>query len=264
MVATPLAYALYRVVYLLATTGFTQFDSAAVAGESPTGLVLALAALLALGGVLGVASRRGYRATVGTAIAGLAVLPWLFPLNPIDAMAGQLLFLFGGTAAVGGAESVARDSDPAMDWPLSHATKYGLVGGFVHLSLGVAAHAVTRGFDVWLSSPVSFLLWSVGAVGTVVTGALPVYVWRRYQVVTPSLTLLAWVLWGVVRFWRQMHRLPLSEFAAVRIAAIRPYPDYLLQWPALFLALVLVTVVEWYLRKRRRPEPGNWTPSGRG
>jgi hypothetical protein len=132
------------------------------------------------------------------------------------------------------------------------AGRVALAAGAVHFAVGLGLQLAVRRLSWLAGDPLSvalmWLTYVVSGLGLVAGGALPVLLWRRYDLVSPAAVVVGWVAWAVYGLWSIRAVLPLDAFAGVAWTAAQPYPDYLFQWTTLLVVVLAVAGVERALR----------------
>lgn len=128
-----------------------------------------------------------------------------------------------------------------------------LTVGLSHLVIAAALQWQSRGL-AWLDYSVSgvfigSVVYFVSACAIFVIGVLVVVAWRHHSLILPALASLGWVMWGIFG-WMRGYSLPgsPSDLGAVHWVTLQPYPDYMLKWVMLLLAIAGVAVLELGLR----------------
>jgi len=252
----PILYIGYHASYLLIQTTRTAYTRG-IRIRTLLGFALTIVLLAIIGTALVLTWERGLRVPVLLAGVELAVLPWLFPLKPLDTVKFHLVWVFTTIIVSAGVEgsirAVQSESGLADDQGLQfeprppdrQAIRFGLAVGSLHLSIGVALQLLTR---VGSLLPGSVFVWAImlaGLVGATINGFVPSYLWKRSRLYAPAFVFSGWLLWAAVRITYRLGELPYTEFTAIRHTAIRPFPDYMLQWPILLLLLILTAAVEY-------------------
>lgn len=194
------------------------------------------------------------RAAPIIAVAGFLVWPWYyFPqFRPV----GDIVVLFVAVLAVTGVEGILRFPDRVGRMLFVEAAGVSALSvGVLHFLLGFALQVYVRELS-WVDLPPLRLLTAgivtvVCGLGLVATGALPVIFWSHYRLVTPTFLTAGWFVWGVYGIWTRSG-LPLSAFSGIRWTALRPHPDYLLQWTMLMVGLLVLASGELAVQKARR------------
>lgn len=124
---------------------------------------------------------------------------------------------------------------------------FALAAGLIHFVLGFGLQLYGR---QGLPGVVLILLaHGVSALGLVVTGALPVLLWKRYRLVVPGMATGGWFLWGLYGAWTIRDSLPRGAFSGINWNSLPPYPDYMLKWNLLLVALVVLAGAELIARR---------------
>jgi hypothetical protein len=92
----------------------------------------------------------------------------------------------------------------------------------------------------------------VSGLALVATGAGPVILWNRRRLITPALVTVSWFVWGLSGTWQMRDSLPWGSFEGIQWISLQPYPDYMLQWTVLMIALFVVAGCELLTRKARQ------------
>jgi hypothetical protein len=247
LAAVPALYVLYHWLSLQLEAARSAAETFPFIGGAPIGGLLSVLALAVIGGTLSWALHDQLIGPWVVAVPGLVALPWLFPLSPIDSMAGPLVVVALVSVGVGVVEPVIRDHESFDDFRL-RGHWAALVVGLIHVAVGVGFHALSRGLGTWFDTTLVATFFGAGILGTFLAGVLPVYLWRRYSLRTPVILLLLWAAWGVTRASLYAGDLPLTEFSALRLFVVRPFPDYLLGWPVLLFVLLVFAGIESLIR----------------
>lgn len=250
----PAVYLGYHAGYLLLQTQRTVYNRG-VRIESPVGFAGTVLLLVMIGGAVGVTWTRGLRVPGIFAGIELAVLPWAFPLSPLDAFGIHLLWVVTTIAVAAGLEEVVRSSRPTGSGLDRAAIRVSIAVGGLHLAIGVAVQLLTRTSPLWPRSVFGFAIITGGLLGTALTGGLPAYLWNRYGLWAPVITLGVWLAWAAARLLARLDELPYTEATTIRHTGVQPFPDYMLQWPILLVVLVLTATGEYILRTRPQPVP---------
>lgn len=244
------------VSYLLYAAAITQVQGHPIRLQPPVMLAVTVLFLGFLGGVTVEGWYRGFRWLPIVALVSALVWPWVYPSTYI----GQSLYVIpmvGGVVLVGALEGVGRFSTRVRNiaTPVEWTRALGI--GVVYLISGFVLQFYVRRFR-WVLAPTdlpSLLLGIVvyfllGGLGLVVLGALPVILWQRARIATPAVLASGWLLWGFYGIWRTRERFPLSVFAGIDYFALRPYPDFILQfsWTIVLLGIGMVATTEWIVR----------------
>lgn len=235
--------------YVGYVTGIIYVRDGPIHFQKPSGLAFAIVLLGLLGGLLVEGWDRGLRVAPLAVVGGALVRPWLIP-SPLVPRKEYLVFLFLVTASVGTAEAARRFPTQMRRCATSTDGKLAAVVGTVHLLCGLGLQYYVGRFRLLDVTGLPSLVLGIAVygacgVGLVALGALPIVCWRRRQIATPALVAGGWFLWGVSGIWRTRQRFPLTSFAGTDWVALRPYPDYLLQWAPALVVLVIVACAEW-------------------
>lgn len=105
------------------------------------------------------------------------------------------------------------------------------------------------------------VVYLVSGLALVATGAASVILWKRRRLITPSLVTAGWFLWGLYGTWQMRDSLPRGHFEGINWISLRPYPDYMLQWTVLMIALLVLAGSELMTRKMGQYLINTWTTS---
>lgn len=133
-------------------------------------------------------------------------------------------------------------------WNGRHALA--LATGLVHFVVGFGLQLYGRN-----GLPGAFLIpmaYAVSALGLVLTGALPVLLWVRYRLVLPGVGAVSWFLWGLNGTWTMRRSLPRGAFQGINWNSLPPYPDYMLKWNLLLIAILVLAGAEFLVRRGGR------------
>lgn len=193
----------------------------------------------------------GIRATPLLAVGGLLVWPWVYLSIPVGNV-GYVSIPFAGVLVATVLEGALRFPERVTQLQTGTVGRYALAVGFVHFVLGFGLQVYARRF-FWMgyTFPGNLLMgivYLVSGLALVATGVLPVILWKRRRLVIPPLVTAGWFLWGLYGTWRMRDSLPWGAFSGINWISFTPYPDYMLQWTVLMVALLALSGGELLLR----------------
>lgn len=236
-VLTPIGYLLYTLA-----VRSTQGNPLSIEPFASQGMLVYLLVLSLTGAVIVLGWGWGLRFAPVVAISSLLLWPWAYVSVPIGSAAYASL-PFVGLVLLTAVEGVFR----YPEWVPSPATdvddRYVLAVGLLHFVLGFGLQVYARRFFWMEYSPASALLmggiYIISGLALFATGALSVQLWSRRRVVTPAIVTASWFAWGLYGTWTMRAHLPWGQFEGINWMGPTPYPDYLLKWPVLVMALLL-------------------------
>lgn len=221
--------------------------------------------VLALTGIIAALSWDwGLRGTPIIAVGGLLLWPWVYLSIPIGNV-GYASVPFAGVLLATLVEGVIRYPERLEQLSTGSVGRYALVAGLVHFLLGFGLQIYARRF-YWMDFSFTGRLlmgvvYLVSGLALVATGAASVILWKRRRLITPSLVTAGWFLWGLYGTWQMRGSLPWGHFEGINWISLRPYPDYMLQWTVLMIALLVLAGSELMTRKMGQYLIDTWTTS---
>lgn len=202
----------------------------------------------------------GLRGTPILAVGGLLLWPWAYLSIPIGNV-GYASVPFAGLLLATLVEGVIRFPGQIERLSTGSIGRYALIAGLVHFLLGFGLQVYARRF-YWMDFSFTGRLlmgvvYLVSGLALVATGAVSVILWKRRRLITPSLVTAGWFLWGLYGTWQMRDSLPWGHFEGINWISLRPYPDYLLQWTVLMIALFVLAGIEYVLMMKMRNSASN-------
>lgn len=246
-ILTPAGYLAYLLFVVPVFVGATTLEPV-----STKYLFVYILILAEIGVVLAGGWEWGLRIAPVLAIVALLGRPLILPIRSIGLL-GQVAAPFVFVAVVTAVEAAIRFPDRTGRFVVVEAAGGAALGvGLLHVVLGLLLQVYVRRL-YWLDASLPGLLlaplvYAIAGVGLFGTGALPVVLWSRNRLLSPGLLTVGWFVWGVYGIWTRSG-IPLSEFAGINWFALKPHPDYMLQWTMLLVGILFLTGWEFAIRR---------------
>lgn len=242
-VLTPIAYVSYVLVVrrLQGTPLTVEVEQLFSAGMLLYVLVLAVTGILAT-----LDWYWGLRVTPPLTVGGLLFWPWIYFFSAIGNV-GYASVPFVGVLVVTLIEGAIRFPERIERVFTGSVGRYALVAGLLHFVLGFGLQLYAR--QGLPGGVLIVLAYAVSALGLVATGAVPVLLWSRYRMVSPVVATTGWFLWGLYGTWTIRNSLPRGAFSGINWDGLPPYPDYMLKWTLLMIALLVLAGAELMVRR---------------
>lgn len=242
--AAYLAYVLYVVPLVVGPTTLQPV--------STKYLFVYIVILAEIGVVLAGGWEWGLRIAPVLTIVALLGRPLIVPIRSIGLL-GQVAAPFVFMMVVTAVEAATRFPDRTGRFMVVDAAGGAALGvGLLHVFLGLLLQVYVRRL-YWLDASLPGILlapvvYAIAGAGLFATGAIPVILWSRNRLLTPGLLTIGWFLWGVYGIWTRSG-IPLSEFSGINWIALKPHPDYMLQWMMLLVGILFLTGCEFAIHR---------------
>lgn len=191
----------------------------------------------------------GLRVTPPLAVGGLLLWPWIYYLSAIGSVGfASIPFVVVLVATfIEGAIRFPGRIERALTGSIG---RYAILAGLLHFVLGFGLQLYAR---QGLPGGVFIMLaYAISALGLVATGAVPVLLRSRHRLLSPAITTAGWFLWGLYGTWTVRDSLPRGASSGINWGGLPPYPDYMLKWTLLIVALLVLAGVELIARRAGR------------
>lgn len=199
------------------------------------------------GGIAVLGWSGGLRVAPIIAVGGLLIWPWFPGISPIGNVA-YIAIPFVCVLFATAIEAGLRFPDQLRQFSATSVGRIALAVGLLHFIGGFGLQMYSRSL-FWMDfSPFSLLLmglvYIISGLGLAATGTLAIILWKRNQLVTPAAVTVGWFGWGVYGTWTMRDSLPWGAFQGINWFNFTPYPDYMLKWTALVVAVLLLAGIE--------------------